>query len=302
MLVSACRNEEAYIEGLVSAIAAQTARPVRWIIVDDGSTDATYVRAEELSRNLSFLQIVKMPGGRPRSFASQVFAAQHGYEVLKGLQFDFIGFLDADIRVEPDYYERLIGFLESDSTLGLCGGAVLDQYGDHLENIRRGSEDFHVPGGVQFFRRNVFEQIGGYVPIEGGGQDTIADVMAMMHGWKIRVFPELEALHLRPDGFARDHMLRRGIKWGRKFYLLGYHPIFYLGQCVRRLGQRPWILCSVCQLLGFAIASVKGETRPVSKEFVRFLRKVQMRRLRLAALGHHERNRKPILPQPRNAQ
>jgi biofilm PGA synthesis N-glycosyltransferase PgaC len=279
VLVSACRNEDAYIEGLIDTIAAQTVRPIRWIIVDDGSTDDTYARAAARGADLPFLQIIKMPGGHPRSFTSQVFAAQHGYEQLRGLQFDFIGFLDADIRVDRHYYKRLIDFFRTDSALGLAGGAIIDQYENRTKNNRKGSEDFHVAGGVQFFRRACFVNIGGYLAISGGGQDTIADFMSMMHGWRIRTFPQLEALHLRPDGVGNDNVFQRGMKWGRKFYLLGYHPLFYLGQCVRRLGRPPIVIGSVCQLLGFVAASWKREARPVSVEFVRFLREVQMRRL-----------------------
>jgi len=279
VLVSACRNEDAYIEGLIDGIAAQTVRPLRWVIVDDGSTDDTYAHAAARGRDLGFLQIVRMPGGRPRSFTSQVFAAGHGCQLIKELKFDFVGFLDADIRIEPDYFERLIKFFEDDPRLGLGGGAVVDQYGDRIENVRHGSEDSHVAGGVQFFRRQCFEQIGGYVAIDGGGQDTIADVMSMMHGWRIRAFRELPALHLRPDGFAKENVIRGGMKWGRKFYLLGYHPLFYVAQCLRRLGRDPVLVGSLCQLVGFTVASIKSEPRPVSAAFVRFLRKNQMRRL-----------------------
>jgi glycosyltransferase involved in cell wall biosynthesis len=293
VLVSACRNEEAYIEGLIDAISTQTVRPLRWIIVDDGSTDGTYDRALDRARDLNFVQIVKMAGGRPRSFASQVFAAQHGYEQLKGTQFDFIGFLDADIRVESHYYEQLIQCFDADPGLGLAGGAVIDKYEHRTENIRQGSEDFHVAGGVQFFRRACFEQIGGYIPISGGGQDTIADIMSMMHGWRINAFPRLEALHLRPDGFGNDDIFQRGMKWGRKFYLLGYHPVFYFGQCVRRLSRRPIIIGSACQLLGFVVAAWKSEPRPVSNEFVRFLRQLQMRRM-LETLAFARRRQKSM--------
>ena len=279
VLVSACRNEEKYLDGLAEMIAAQTVPPLRWIIVDDGSTDRTYERAEEWAARLPYLQVVRMPGGRPRSFSSQVYAAQHGSEVAKSLNFDFIGFLDADIKLPPDYYEALLQRFDQENGLGLGGGIVIDQYSDRTENIRAGSEEYHVAGGVQFFRRECFEKIGGYTPIDGGGQDTIADVMALMHGWKIRSFADLPAMHLRPDGYTKDNVLKRGLKWGRKFYLLGYHPVFYFGQCLRRIGKRPWVVGSLCQMLGFVLANFKGESRPVSSDFVRFVRRVQIDRL-----------------------
>jgi len=280
VLVTAGRNESAYIEGLIDCIAAQTVRPARWIIVDDGSTDDTFARATARAAALPFIRVERMTDGREWSFASQAFAAMHGCELLKDLPYEFLGFLDADIRVEPAYYENLLSRLKADPQLGLCGGAVLDQYPNRIVDSRAGAEDYHVAGGVQFFRRKCFEDVGGHHPIDGGGQDTIADIMAMMHGWKIRVFPELKTLHLRPDGFSKDNVFRRGMKWGRKFYLIGYHPLYYLGQCIRRIGQRPFMIASLCQLFGFAVATIKAEPRPVPTDFVRFLRKLQMRRLK----------------------
>ena len=279
VLVSAGRNEQAYIEGLIDCIAAQTVRPLRWIIVDDGSTDETFARATARAATLPFIQVVKMTEGRARSFASKIYAVQRGCELLKDCPSDYIGFLDADILAGPEYYAQMIACFQSDPQLGLAGGAVLDKYEDRVENPRSGSEEHHVPGGVQFFRRRCFDQIGGYVPIAGGGEDTVADVMCLMHGWKIRVFPQYEIMHLRPDGSVNDHLLERGMKWGRRFYLIGYHPLYYCGQCLRRIGHQPVFIGSLCMFIGFIAANLKRPPRPVSREFIRFLRKIQMQRL-----------------------
>lgn len=280
VLVSACRNEGPFLADLAATVAQQSHLPRKWLIVDDGSTDDTFARAEALARELPFLEVVRMPGGAPRSFSSQVFAAMHGCQLLAHQDFAYLGLLDADIRLPRDYYRTLVGLMESDPRLGLCGGQVLDRTDSRLEDTRAGSEDYHVAGGIQFFRRSCFEAIGGHHPIPGGGQDTVADIMAMMHGWEVRVVPGLSVVHLRPEGFARSGPLARGLAWGRKFYLLGYHPVYYLAQCANRLTRRPWIIGSVCNLLGFVTASIRREPRPVSREFVRFIRQLQLRRLR----------------------
>jgi poly-beta-1,6-N-acetyl-D-glucosamine synthase len=280
LLISSCRNESAYIEGLIDAIAAQTIQPLRWVVVDDGSSDDTYARCIAKARSLPFLQVVRMPGGRPRTFSSKVFALQHACEKIADTEAEFIGVIDADIRIEPSYYEQLIKLMGSDLRLGLGGGTVLESSTDGVANTRKGSEDFHVPGGVHFFRRECFRQVGGYVPIDAGGEDTIAEVMAMMHGWKVHAFTELTALHLRPEGVGSANVLARGIRWGRRFYLIGYHPLFYLCRCLRRWNQRPFLIGSYCQILGFLVAAYKAEERPVSAAFVRFHRGLQMQRLR----------------------
>ena len=215
-LITSCRNEAVYVDGLVDCIAAQTVRPARWVIVDDGSDDDTFARCTARSKELPFLEVVRMPGERPRTFSSKVFALQHAYEQVRSADAEYVGVIDADIRVEPFYYEGLIHLMKSDARVGLGGGTVMERCAGGLTNTREGSEDFHVPGGVHFFRRECFEQIGGYVPIEAGGEDTIAAVMAMMRGWKVRAFAELKALHLRPEGVGSANVLVRGMNWGRR--------------------------------------------------------------------------------------
>lgn len=285
VLISAVRNEENYLPDLITCIAAQTVRPVRWIIVDDGSSDRTLAIAKKAQNQHPFIDVVRMPSGSHRSFASQVYAAQHGYKTVMDEEFAFIGFLDADIRIDARYYESLLHMMDEDPAVGLTGGAVVDRYGTRLSYVRKGSEDYHVPGGVQFFRRACYEAIGGYKVIDGGGQDTIADIMTMMHGWKVQVVAESLAFHLRPDGVNSGGAFQRGMRWGRKFYLLGYHPIYFLAQSVRRWSQAPLLFGALFQMLGFVSASIRKEPRPVSCEFVTFLRSLQIRRLKERVMG-----------------
>lgn len=283
VLVSACRNEADYIDGLVECIAAQTVPPASWVIVDDGSTDDTYAIARRATAQLPYADVVKMQGGRPRSFTSQVFAAQHGCELLREVDYEYVGFLDADIRFDRDYYERMLEQLSRDPQLGICGGALWDREGDRLTYVRAGSEDYHVPGGIQLYRRQCYEQIGGFIPIQGGGQDTIANFTALMRGWKVRTFADTRVMHLRPAGVATSRALKRALVEGRKHYLLGYHPLFYLLHCIRRSLRRPAAL--IGQLAGFAVATMKRDERPVSNDFVAFVRRHQFRRVR-EALSH----------------
>ena len=41
VLITPARNEAQFIELTIKAVVAQTIRPIRWIIVSDGSTDGT---------------------------------------------------------------------------------------------------------------------------------------------------------------------------------------------------------------------------------------------------------------------
>lgn len=280
VLISACRNEGANILALMEMIYQQTIKPFLWVIVDDGSTDDTYLKLEYGSKKYEYLYAVKFPLGRKRSFASKVYALQYGYELVRERKFDFVGFLDADISFSKEYYELMMKRMNDDFQIGLIGGKVLDIYDEKSIDTRSGSENYHVAGGVQFFRRICFDSIGGYKAIDVGGEDTVADIMTMMRGWKVKTISEVNCRHLRPQGSVYMSEIKRGILWGKRFYSLGYHPIYYLGQCFFQVKRRSILTGVFWQFIGFILAELKGGPRAVDDDFIRYLRKFQLRRIR----------------------
>jgi len=52
VLISPTRNEEKSLLETVAAVEAQTLRPVRWILVDDGSSDRTPELLREVAKRL----------------------------------------------------------------------------------------------------------------------------------------------------------------------------------------------------------------------------------------------------------
>jgi biofilm PGA synthesis N-glycosyltransferase PgaC len=61
VLITPARNEEAFIEGTVVSMLAQTVRPERWIIVSDGSTDATDAIVRRYAAQHSWIELVRLP-------------------------------------------------------------------------------------------------------------------------------------------------------------------------------------------------------------------------------------------------
>src|SRR5262245_14547831 len=60
VLVTAARNEAEYIELTIQSVVAQTLRPVKWMIVSDGSTDATDEIVEKWAAANPWIELVKM--------------------------------------------------------------------------------------------------------------------------------------------------------------------------------------------------------------------------------------------------
>lgn len=278
VLVTAAWNEEKCIEIPLRSVTAQSHPPLCWIIVDDGSTDKTAEIVQDYSNRYSYIRLYRMPNCHERSFAAQVDAINAGYEQLKSLDFDFVGNLDADISVDPGYFAKLIEEFCSQPELGLAGGALYERKSGEFEE-RTLNAPHSVPHGIQFFRRECFDLLGGYRPLPHGSPDWYAEVSLRMNGWGVRSIPTLRAYHHRPTGTARGR-LWYSYRQGRADYSLGTHPLFELAKVARRVPSGYFGMLAAAELTGFVYASCKREERVVSGDFVRFLRNEQIGRLK----------------------
>jgi poly-beta-1,6-N-acetyl-D-glucosamine synthase len=276
-LVTGAWNEDRYISEPLRAVTAQSVLPQRWVIVSDGSTDRTDEIVQEYSLRYPWVQLLRMPNGHKRSFAAQVDAINAGYEQLRHLEFDFIGNIDADISFEPDYFERLFGEFRKDPRLGMAGATIFDKKGDKFLE-RRLNRPHSVMHGVQMFRRECFDALGGYTRLPYGSPDWHAEVSLRMLGWHVHSISTLKAFHHRPTGKA-GNVLWYSYRQGLADYSLGTHPLFELAKAARRLSLKYCGLQAVAEITGFVQAYCRGEKRAVSEEFIRFLRKEQLGRL-----------------------
>ena len=272
VLITAARNEEKYIENTIKAIIAQTVRPVKWIIVSDGSTDRTDEIVLKYSTDHNFITLVRKTANinGQIDFTSKVHAIIIGYDKLKDIDYDFIGILDGDVTFNSSYYEMILNKFAENSKLGIAGGIILDQYDDHC--IRRSpSNSNYVSGGIQFFLRMCYEDIGGLFPIKEGGEDTIAAITAQMKGWVVEAFEEFEVYHHKHNKTTRGK-LKEAFRGGRMFYSLGSHPLFEVLKSIKIIiTEKPYLLYAMIRMCGYLWPYCKIQKRLVSDEFIRLL-------------------------------
>lgn len=283
VLVTPARNEEAYLERTIESVVGQTVKPLRWVIVSDGSTDRTDVIGQRAAATHSWIELVRMPERRSRDFAGKVGAFNVGLARVGHLEHDVIGSLDADVALAPEYFKYLLDRFAEDPNLGLAG-TPFDE-GGQIYDYRFSSLD-HVSGACQLFRRACFEQIGGYQPLEGGGIDAVAVLSARMAGWRTRTFTEMRSIHLRPMGSA-NHRLKvvAFFRLGERAYRLGFHPLWQVCRSVYQLTRRPYVTGGVALSAGYFTAMIRRMKQPISKDLIEFQRKDQMRRLRTFLRG-----------------
>jgi biofilm PGA synthesis N-glycosyltransferase PgaC len=277
VLITPARNEEAFLEKTIESVIKQTVLPTRWVIVDDASTDSTPQIVGRYLAKYSWMELVQMPARRDRSFAAKVGAFNAGYERVKDLQWEIIGNLDGDISFDPDHFEFLTGKFAADPSLGVAGTVFRENgYSSDKDGFEGRS---HVAGQCQLFRKQCWEQIGGYVPHRGGGIDWMAVITARMKGWKTESFREKWFFHYRRLGTAERGVLAAQFAYGKKDYYMGGHPVWELFRVAYRVSKKPFVVGGLALGLGYSWAFLSRAPRPVSNEFMAFHRKEQMTKL-----------------------
>jgi poly-beta-1,6-N-acetyl-D-glucosamine synthase len=281
VLITPARNEARLIAATIESVIAQTMRPLKWVIVSDGSTDGTDAIVTQYAEMHPWIELVRRPEHAERHFGAKVRSFNAGRGALPDAGYDVVGNLDADITFEKDYFEFLLGRFAEDPRLGVVGTPFVE--GDVRYDYRFASIE-HVSGACQLFRRECFEDIGGYVPVPGGGIDWIAVTTARMKGWKTRTFLEKVCHHHRPMGTAAAGTFRALYRLGRKDYYLGGHPLWQLFRASFQMSRKPYVIGGVLLMAGYLGGMIRRISRPVSPELLRFHRREQMRRLRRAVM------------------
>lgn len=257
VIVTAAHNEEDSLDRLAQHVVAQTAQPLLWIIVSDGSTDRTDDIAGRYARDYSWIRFLRREKDDherrrvEKTSPGKVAAIRMAMKSLEGLHYDYFANLDADLTFDADYYERLLSRMESDNSIGIAGGMILNI----LPDGRRGPGGFKNPdavgGPTQVFRRQCYTDIGGYKPY--GQDDGIACDEARRKGWRVCSFPDIWAQHHVPYyGYAPTYgsKIPTCFHLGMMDYVMRI-PLWFTGaMALRECLCRPPFLPSVARVLG----------------------------------------------------
>lgn len=279
VLITPARNEEEFIEKTLGSVAHQTCLPLKWVIVNDGSTDGTASRIEPYLSKYDWIELVNLPVRQERNFAAKVHAFNAGQEKVKDLNYEIIGNLDSDVSLDPDHFEFLLNRFKEDPRLGVAGTVFREESGYNSESDSLEGQ-LHVSGQCQLFRRQCFADVGGYFANKAGGIDWIAVTTARMKGWKTRSFREKSFFHHRHLGTAERSAFAASFSYGEKDYYLGGHLLWEFFRVTYRMVKPPYVVEGLALGLGYGWAAVRRAKRPISKELMAFHRREQMRKLK----------------------
>lgn len=275
VIVSPVRDEERYIEQTIHSVISQTIQPAQWIIVDDGSRDATARIIDDFAAKYAWIKAVHRADRGNRIPGTGVMEAFYeGYQLLKSDDWQFIVKLDGDVGLESDYFQRCFERFNDDRNLGICGGVMY--YPEKGTFRLESSPVFHVRGPIKLYRRACWEAIGGL--IKAPGWDTVDEAQANRLGWRTRSFSDLKVIHYRRTG-AEQGAWRDGVKMGRAAYISGYHPLFMMAKCVKRIFQKPYFVVAIAHGYGFVTGYLQRIPQVTDRALIRYIRNQQIRRL-----------------------
>jgi glycosyltransferase involved in cell wall biosynthesis len=260
----------------LDSVIAQSSRPTKWVIVDDGSSDATPLILEEYRARFPWIEIVRRGDRGRRSVGPGVIDAFYaGYSTIDPAQYKYLCKLDLDLRLPPRYFEILIAKMEANPRIATCSGKAYVLEDGALVNERHGDDT--SLGMTKFYRSSCFQAIGGFVSeVMWDGIDCHS---CRMQGWIACSWdePDLRFIHLRPMGSSQDNILVGRMRHGFGQYYMGTGFLFMAASALSRIDQKPYVIGGMAMLLGWLRAAIARQPRYGDLEFRHFLRRYQRR-------------------------
>jgi glycosyltransferase involved in cell wall biosynthesis len=275
VLISPCRNEADFMRQTLDTVVAQSIRPVKWVIVDDGSTDDTPKILSKYAKQYDWITIVTRADRGRRAVGPGVIEAFYaGYETINPDDYNFLCKLDLDLRLPHRYFEILMQRMEENPRIATCSGKAYIEEDGHLVNERHGDET--SLGMTKFYRVSSFKEIGGFVrEVMWDGIDCHT---CRMKGWIACSWdePDLRFVHLRPMGSSQQSIYVGRMRHGYGQYFMGTGLLFLTASAISRLNEKPYVLGSMAVLWGWIKSALQGKPRYNDLAFRRFLRSYQM--------------------------
>ena len=276
VVISPCRNEAEFMRNTLDSVVNQTVLPTLWVIVDDGSTDDTPKILLEYVQQYSFIRVVTRDNRGHRSVGPGVIDAFYeGLDTVDLKQFNFLCKLDLDLVLPPRYFETLISKMNDNPRLGNCSGKPYYINKITGEFISEGCGDENAIGASKFYRRECFEEIGGF--IRQVMWDGIDGHRCRQLGWIAISWdePDLRFTHLRPMGSSQNNIITGRIRHGAGQYFMGTGIIYMLASGLYRTTRPPVIIGGLAMIWGYVKSGLTRAPRYEDDELISFIRKYQ---------------------------
>ena len=268
-------NEAEFIGQTLQSLVNQNVLPAKIVVVNDRSTDDTEKIINSFTQKYDFISLVNttstVKGHAPGS--KVITAFNQGLSTLDN-DFDIICKFDADLIFPHDYLETIIAHFQKDSQIGMAGGFCTIEKNQIWVPERLTGKD-HIRGALKAYRKECFNQIGKLKPHMGW--DTVDELLAQYHGWKIKTNEKLLVKHLKHTGASYNR--KTGYMQGEAFYKLRYGLLISLIASAKLAFLKKDLSLFKDYLWGYFKAQKEKRPFLVSKEEGRFIRNLRRKKM-----------------------
>lgn len=241
-LVIPCFNLGQFLGEAIESVRAQTYRDIEWVVVDDGSTDETTLRA---------LETLEHAGTRVIRSSNRGLSAARNLGILSSSG-EFVCSLDADDRLHPEWIERAVGVLDADPGLAFVSH-WLEAFGDEQwawKPVRCDLAmllDVNVVNGAALVRRAALDEAGGFdETMRDGCEDWEFWIRLLERGHRGAILPEVMYQYRRRSGSMSSRMALEGLHPRLYAELVARHEDSYRAHLLDLLLRREWTIASLC--------------------------------------------------------
>ena len=283
-LISPCRDEATYMRRTLDSVIAQTERPALWLVIDDGSKDATPQILAEYAALHDWIRVIRKPDRGVRAVGPGVIEAFYfGLDQIDIDAFDYICKFDIDLELPAGYFAGLMDRMAANPRIGSCSGKPWftgdGESGPKGLRISEKCGDEMSVGMTKFYRVQCFKEIGGFV--REVMWDAIDCHKSRQLGWIACSFPdkELEFEHLRPMGSSHKSVYTGRKRHGFGQYYMGSSFWFFTASCLFRMAHPPYVTGALASWWGYVEAWAKGKPQHQDEKLKAFIRAYQGRAL-----------------------
>jgi biofilm PGA synthesis N-glycosyltransferase PgaC len=276
-VVTPARDEETNLPRLIAAMTEQDLQPIRWTIVDTGSTDATLAVAFDAAQRHPWIDVVSLPAERRERGAPIVRAIEVAADAHLPDPPELLVNVDADVSFEPHFLRALSLAFDADPSLGIASGTCYERHGEAWrERFVTGSSAW---GATRAYRWDCLQSVR---PLEPRlGWDGIDELRAHARGWSTRTLRDLPFHHPREEG-AREPRWNAFAAQGSTAHFMGYRHSYLLLRALHHARRHP---SAIAMYLAFVGSAVTCRSRLADRDARAYLRRQQT----LRALGQRAR-------------
>jgi glycosyltransferase involved in cell wall biosynthesis len=272
-IVTPVKDEIKFFPKTITSVLSQKILPLKWVIINDGSTDGTGELIRDLELKYDWIEGIhkkvdgnRKPGGE--------FVLEVGLKRIRLEDYDYLVRMDGDLEFNSSYFSELFNRFEINSELGIASGVCFVEINGKL--VEEKHPRFHTRGPLKTYCIKCYQDIGGLENCLGW--DAIDELKANMKGWKTRSFIELKIHHLKKTQ-ENQGIFRGGKNHGIANYNAGYSSVFMILKFFRWLIKSRYRIKALGLFYGYFSSLFLFKRRPIGQELVKYVKKQQLNKI-----------------------